>query len=608
MCGIFGYLGTQDSVDLSIKGLKKLEYRGYDSSGIAGLKDGKLFFCKEVGKVSEMEKKIRNQKVQLEVAIAHTRWATHGKPSEVNAHPHYDSDETLAVVHNGIIENFEAIRNRLKSTGVEFHSDTDTEVIAQLVASYYKGDILKAVQAVLPELKGSFAIALVHKDYPGQVIVAAQESPLAIGVGNGETFIASDTHAFLLHTRNVIFLENSEVAVVKPDSVQVFDATTAQIMKQMQVLEGDAQEVEKGQYEHFMLKEIFEQPQTIKNALLSRYVEEEGSAFFEGLEAHKDTLRNAERVVMIGCGTSWHAGCIAASMIEEYARIPVTVEVASELRYKNPIVPKNTVAIAISQSGETADTLAAVKEYREKGAFIIGLCNVHGSTLVREAESSIILRAGAEIGVASTKAFTSQLVVLTLLSVYFSRMRDMGKVKGAIFIDALRRLPQQVQQVLDQEKSIQALAKQYSHFDNFFYLGRRYMFPCALEGALKLKEIAYINAVGYPSGELKHGPIALVSENFPTVALCANKHTYDKLLSNLKEVQARSGPIIAVAHEGALGLETIADDILWVPDTIDELAPILSSVALQIFAYHVAKERGAEIDQPRNLAKSVTVE
>ncbi len=608
MCGIFAYVGMQNSVDLSIQALKKLEYRGYDSAGIAGLKNGKLFFCKEVGKVSEMEKKVKEQKLDLDIAIAHTRWATHGKPSEQNAHPHYDSNETLAVVHNGIIENFESIRNRLIEKGIHFHSETDTEVIAQLLAENYKGDILKAVQATLPELQGSFALALIHKDFPNQVIVAAQESPLAIGVGNGETFIASDTHAFLLHTRKVIFLGNSEVAVVKSDSVQVFDVTTTQIMKQIQILEGDAREVEKGDFEHFMLKEIFEQPQTVKNALLSRYVEEEGSAFFEELEEHKDILRNAERIVMIGCGTSWHAGCIAAGIIEEHARIPVAVEVASELRYKNPIVPKNTIAIAISQSGETADTLAAVKEYQEKGAFVIGLCNVHGSTLVREAQSSVILRAGAEIGVASTKAFTSQLVVLTLLSLYFARMRDMGKVQGKIFIDALKQLPQMVQKVLDQEKYIESVAKRYSHFDNFFYLGRRYMYPCALEGALKLKEIAYINAVGYPSGELKHGPIALVSENFPSVALCANKHTYDKLLSNLREVQARSGPILAVAFEGAQGIKTIADDILWVPDTIDELAPILSSVALQIFEYYVAKERGAEIDQPRNLAKSVTVE
>lgn len=606
MCGIFGYVGLRNGAKIAIEGLKRLEYRGYDSSGIAGIIDGKIFYGKEVGKISILEQKLAD--VVLSCAIAQTRWATHGKPTRINAHPHFDSKHSLAIVHNGIIENHSALRSMLQAKGVVFVSDTDSEVIAHLVADFYEGDILKAVQQAFPLLKGSFAVALVHCDFPDQIIAIAHEMPLAIGIGKHENFLASDPHAFGMYAREVVFLSDGEVAVITPDGFEIYDATMAPVTKKTKMLIHQAEEMSKGRFQHYTLKEIHEQPQTIRAALLSRCLEDYGTAIFDDLLFDTTDLMAVERILIVACGTSWHAGYVGSYLFEDKVRIPTQVEIASEFRYKNPVVLPGTLVIAISQSGETADTLAAVRELRAKGAMILSLCNVHESSLARESDSCLFLRAGMEVGVCSTKAFTSQVVVLSLFALLMARMRNLSKAEGQSFLQALKNLPDQVQLVLDQAEKIEAIAKKYAHYQNFFFLGRQYMFPAALEGALKLKEIAYINANGYPAGEMKHGPIALINESCPTVALCANKTTLDKIESNLMEIKARNGKIIAIAEEGVEGLAKIADELICVPKTIDELAVIPSTIVTQLFAYYVAKERGAEIDQPRNLAKSVTVE
>lgn len=609
MCGIFGYVGKQNPIKMTLAGLKKLEYRGYDSAGIAGVQDKQIFYCKEVGKIAALEQEVTKHQVHVEGAIAQTRWATHGKPSKVNAHPHFDSKKSLALVHNGIIENYEALRNELKAKGVNFISETDTEVIAHLVSDFYEGDILKAVQQTVPLLKGAFAFALVHRDFPGQIIAVAHKAPLVIGIGAEEAFISSDSNALAAHTREVVFLADAEIAVIRADHLEIYDTSHALITKKSEQLAHHADDVSKGAFAHYTLKEIHEQPQSIRNALLARMLEDYGTATFEELTFPLNELLAVERVLILACGTSWHAGYVASYLLEDKARIPVQVEISSEFRYKNPVIPPGTLVIAISQSGETADTIAAVRELKAKGSKILSLCNVYGSTLAREADACIFLKAGPEIGVCSTKAFTSQLTVLALLSLLLARMRNMSKQEGQQFLEALKKLPSQVQTILDRSSEVAAVAKKYAHFENFFFLGRHAMFPTSLEGALKLKEISYINANGYPAGEMKHGPIALINEDCPTVALCANKFTFDKLISNLMEVKARNGQIIAIVEEdNAPALKGIVDEILTIPNTLDELAPILSTIVTQLLAYYIALHRGADIDQPRNLAKSVTVE
>jgi glucosamine--fructose-6-phosphate aminotransferase (isomerizing) len=608
MCGIFGYIGPKNAVDMVIGGLKKLEYRGYDSAGLAGISDGRIVFCKEVGKVSALEEEVKPKHFDLHVAIAQTRWATHGRPTVANAHPHFNGDHTLALVHNGIVENHEQLREMLKKQGVTFVSDTDTEVVAHLISSYYHGDILDAIRSAIALLRGSYALTIIHKDYPDQIFAVTHESPLVIGMGKGESFISSDSNSFAAYTRTVVYLANGEIAIVKKDHFEVYNAELEQVDKEARKLSEDVMSAEKGDYEHYTLKEIFEQSETIKYAMLSRVDEEYGTAFFEDLHIDLRTLQAVERILILGCGTSWNAGYVAAYMLEERARIPVQVEISSEFRYKNPIIRPNTLVIAISQSGETADTIAAVRELKAKGARIIALCNVPESTLSREADSVLFLRAGPEIGVCSTKAFTSQLVVLSLFTLLMARMKHMDKAEGIKFINALRALPEQVLQVLALSTRIEEISKKYAKYDNFFFLGRGAMYPTAMEGALKLKEISYINANGYPAGEMKHGPIALINENCPTVALCANENTFDKILSNLNEVKARNGKIIAVVMKGSEGIDALADDVIIIPHTTDDLAPILATVVTQLFAYYVALDRGADIDQPRNLAKSVTVE
>lgn len=607
MCGIFGYIGKRNPVTTAIEGLKRLEYRGYDSAGFAAVQDGKIVYCKKVGKVSALEAEVENRTWNVPAAISQTRWATHGKVTEVNAHPHFDADHSLALVHNGIVENHDVLRKRLKESGIRFVSDTDSEVIAHLIASHYQGDILAAVQAAVKQLVGAYAIALVHRDFPDQIIAVAHEAPLVIGIGHHEAFVASDPHAFAFYTRQAIYLSDSEIAIIKTDSQQVY-STEAPVSKAFHILEKNFSEASKGEYEHYTLKEIHEQPQTIRNALLSRFLPEFGNAIFDELTFSDSELMEVERILILGCGTSFHAGFVASYMLEEIARIPVQVEISSEFRYKNPIIPPRTLVIAISQSGETADTIAAVKEVKAKGAKVLALCNVHGSTLARDADCTIYLKAGAEIGVCSTKAFTSQVVVLSLITLLLARMRHMSKSQGQQFLEKLLKLPQQVEEVLKHTASIEEKARKYAHYDNFFYIGRRYMYPTSLEGALKLKEISYINANGYPAGEIKHGPIALIGEDCPTIALCADHLTYDKLLSNLMEIKARNGKVFAIAVKKDPHLEEIVDDIIYVPASGDEFGVIPVTVANQLLAYYIAKFRGAEIDQPRNLAKSVTVE
>ncbi len=611
MCGIFGYIGPRNPVKVCLTGLKHLEYRGYDSAGIAGIIEGRILSCKALGKIYSLETVLEEQEpLELDLAIAHTRWATHGKPSKENAHPHFDEQETVAVVHNGIIENHFALREMLKAAGKKFYSDTDTEVIAQLIAHYYEGEILPAVQKALSHLRGFWGIAVIHKNHPNQIVAAARENPIAIGLNTAraEAFVSSDANAFGESNLDVMFLQSDEIALVSPEKIEVFDQSFSLVQRNTEKLENDAVTISKNGYPHFMLKEIFEQPQTIQQAFHNRLIPDFGTAEFENLTFTSSELLAVRRIIILACGTSWHAGQIAASLLEDKARIPTQAEIASEFRYKNPIVSEDTLVIAISQSGETLDTIAAIREVKSKGAKVLGICNVRNSTLTREADCTLYLRAGPEISVCSTKAFTSQLTVLSLFTLMMARLRHMSKEEGQAFLSEIQSLPEKVEQILHQSEAIKAIAKKYARFDNVFFLGRHYMFTTSLESALKLKEISYINAQGYPAGEMKHGPIALVDPNLAVIGMCGNKHTLEKLLSNLMEIKARGGPILAFAPEGALEVERVANDVLWLPPICDELASIPYSVASQLLAYYIALERGTDIDQPRNLAKSVTVE
>lgn len=611
MCGIFGYIGPDNSAIICLEGLKKLEYRGYDSAGLVGIAEGKLHFWKEVGKVSALEQAIeQSSPVKLSLAVAHTRWATHGKPSRENAHPHFDQNCKVAVVHNGIIENHRALRDMLKSQGVQFRSETDTEVIAQLIAHFYEGDIAAATQKALGLMQGFWGLAIVHQDHPDTIIAASKENPLSIAFNpsTSEAFLSSDPNAFHSSELDVLFLRSNELAVVQADKVEVFDSTSAPVAKTLEKIGLENFSRSKGNFEHFMLKEIFEQPETLQQALHNRFIEEFGTVEFENFGLTPQDLQSVRRILILGCGTSWHAGLIGSFLFEEKARIPSQVEIASEFRYKNPIVSENTLVVAISQSGETLDTIAAVREVKQKGSKILAICNVRNSTLTREADASIFLRAGPEISVCSTKAFTSQLTILSLLALLMGRQRHLSKEEGQQHLSDLRSLPSLVEQVLAQSERIAEVARRYSQYKHFFFLGRHYMHPTSLEAALKLKEISYLNATGYAAGEMKHGPIALVDEELPIIGLCGNNRSLDKILSNLTEMKARGAPILAFAFEETPEIESIADDVIYLPYCPDELAPIPFSVATQLFAYYVAKERGTEIDQPRNLAKSVTVE
>jgi len=608
MCGIVGYVGSRDAVPLLMEGLKRLEYRGYDSAGIAVVDGDRVRCQKRKGKIAALEEMVKKNPLSSTIGIAHTRWATHGVPSSQNAHPHLDCASRIALVHNGIIENYSELRETLISRGHTFRTDTDTEVLAHLVEHYFEGDLGRAVRKALKGVVGAYGLAVISSDDPDKLVVARNGSPLIIGVGDDEYIVASDVSAIVDHTRQVIYLKDKEISVLSRDTLTTMTINKEPVTPEVEEILWDIDTIEKGGFPHFMLKEIYEQPETIRNAMRGRLMEEGGTVRFGGLLPFKEELQRVKNIIMTACGTSWHAALIGEYMIEEYARIPVEVEYASEFRYRNPIVEDGTLVVAISQSGETADTLAAMREAQQQGAKALGIINVVGSTIARECDGGIYIHAGPEIGVASTKAFTSQVTALALFTLLLGRMRGMSRDEGRGVIRALTAVPDEVQRILDCGEQVKDIASRFCRQNNFLYLGRGYNFPVALEGALKLKEISYIHAEGYPAAEMKHGPIALIDENMPVVFVATLDSVRDKVMSNIAEVKARRGAVIAIANEGDTEIERQVDDVIFIPKTLELLTPILAVIPLQLLAYHMAVLRGCDVDQPRNLAKSVTVE
>ena len=608
MCGIVGYVGPKQASPILIDGLRRMEYRGYDSAGVAVLNGGDIKIRKAAGKLAALVDKLRTETPSGTVGIGHTRWATHGAPTTPNAHPHLDQKGRIAVIHNGIIENSAAIRKALEKRGHLFKSETDTEVLAHLIGAYYEGNLEQAVAGALWDIDGAYGIAVISADEPDTLVAARNGSPLLVGVGDGEYFVASDASAILEHTRSVVYLDDGEMAVLTRDGYRVRNLTDTHVDKPVNQIEWDLATIERGGFSHFMLKEIFEQPESLTNTVRGHLLEEEGSARLRGLNMGDEEINRVNRVIITACGTSWHAGLIGEYIFEEMARIPCEVEYASEFRYRNPIVDENTLVIAVSQSGETADTLAAIREARRRGARTIGLVNVVGSTIAREVQGGLYLRAGPEIGVASTKAFNSQVAALAMVALKMARLRTLSVLQGRQLIQALQALPAQIRTVLDRAPEVEKLADRFATAHNALYLGRGVNFPVALEGALKLKEISYIHAEGYPAAEMKHGPIALIDENMPVVFIAPRDGVHGKIMSNIEEVKARGGKVIAIVTEGDAEISRLADAVFPIPATHDLLTPMLASVPLQLFAYYVAVRRGCNVDQPRNLAKSVTVE
>jgi len=610
MCGIVGYVGNKNCVPILLQGLKRLEYRGYDSAGIGIIQEHKSVVIKSKGKVSLLEEKVNELSLSSNIGIGHTRWATHGIPNEQNAHPHTNADKTLFIIHNGIIENFQVLKNGLISLGYKFDSDTDSEVFAHLIDSFLaKGyNLSKSVQMALNEVDGTYGLAVIYSKEPDKIIAARKGSPLVIGLGNGENFIASDVSPLLAYTKNVIYLDDGEFAEIYKDSYLVKTIADEQIEKEIHEIDMSLDEIDKSGYAHFMLKEIMEQPESVRNSMRGRLLVEEGSAKLGGLTDVLDRLVNSKRIVISACGTSWHAALVGEYMLEQYARIPVEVEYASEFRYRNPLLSGEDSILFISQSGETADTLAALREAKNRGALALGICNVVGSTIARESTSGVYIHAGPEIGVASTKAFTSQLVVLALITLLISKRRGLKASECKKIAESLIEIPSKIEKILKLNEGIERLADEFKESRNFLYLGRGYNFPVALEGALKLKEISYIHAEGYPAAEMKHGPIALIDEDMPVVFIAPKDSTYEKILSNIQEVRARGGRIIAVADSEDQEIDELVDFTIKIPRTIEILTPILTSIPLQLLAYHIAVKKGLDVDQPRNLAKSVTVE
>lgn len=615
MCGIFGCVTEKDAQEIILGGLKKLEYRGYDSAGVAALKADSIVVSKSVGKIRELEKQLKRHPLTGNCMIGHTRWATHGVPCETNAHPHLGWRSRVAIVHNGIIENYDQIKTKLKAEGVPFVSDTDTEVVANLFEELYDGNIRSTFEKVIAEIRGAYALAVLHVDHPGVIFAYAKSSPLILGWNEGKSkdllpgcVVASDLHACAGLCNQVMFLREGELAALSINGPSVEDLNGHPVLLRPEAVGMDVESASKGSFEHYMLKEIFEQPDVLRACMSSRYDEETFSGVFNEIKLQSHVLHRIRRIQILACGSSWHAGLSGANMIEQWARIPCNVEISSEFRYQNPIILDDTLVIAISQSGETADTLAAVRELRPKGVHVIGLCNVPGSTLERETDACIQLRCGPEVSVASTKAFTAQVTVLALFALMLARIRDMDKETGRLILQSIKKLPHQVEMILSQYKSLVAIASKYTRFESFFFIGRRFMVPIAYEGALKLKEVSYVNASGYPAGELKHGAIALIHPDCPTIALCACEQVEEKMFSNMAEIKARNGKIFAISQEGARALEAVADDVFYHPSNLDPLNTILSTVVCQIFAYAMACSRGLDVDQPRNLAKSVTVE
>lgn len=612
MCGIVGYIGTKEAFPIIIKGLKRLEYRGYDSAGIA-LLNGDMTVFKKAGKVVDLEQVVDNTKTHANIGIGHTRWATHGEPNDTNAHPHISQSGDLAVIHNGIIENYAPIKEMLQKRGYTFHSDTDTEVLVNLIEEVQKKEqttLDNAVRIALNEVVGAYAIVVLNKNNPDQLIAARKGSPLVIGIGEDEFFIASDASPIIEYTKNVVYLDEQEYAVINRDGTYSI-RTLGNVEKspEIQELEFSIETIEKGGFEHFMLKEIYEQPKAIEDSLRGRMNATQGWIKMGGLNEYMNRIDNAERFIITACGTSWHSGLIGEYLIEDLARVPVEVEYASEFRYRNPIITENDVVIAISQSGETADTLAAIELAKERQALIYGICNVIGSSIARAANAGSYTHAGPEIGVASTKAFSTQVSLITLIALRLAQIKGTlptSKLRSLLY--ELENIPKKIEETLQLDAQIKEIAAIYKDASNFLYLGRGYNFPVALEGALKLKEISYIHAEGYPAAEMKHGPIALIDENMPVVFLATNQSAYEKIVSNVQEVKARKGKIIAVVHKGDTQIRALADHIIEVPETEEILSPLVTIVPLQLLAYHIAIMRGCNVDQPRNLAKSVTVE
>ncbi len=612
MCGIVGYVGAEEAGPILLEGLRRLEYRGYDSAGIAVVsEDGTLGTVKRAGKLCELEGAARADMPPGTVGIGHTRWATHGSPNEANAHPHLTETGDVALVHNGIIENSSVLRRKLLELGHAFSSETDTEVVAHLVEEAFEENqtLEDAVAAALLQVEGTYGIAVVSSRDPGKVVVARNGSPLLLGIGEDGTYlVGSDAAAVVSHTREVVYLDDGDYAVLNRDGYRTFHLERGAVSRRVHEVTWDLEAIEKGGYAHFMLKEIHEQPSSLRDVMRGRLLEEEGDARLGGVTLSDEELAAVERIVITACGTSWHAGLIGEYMLEELARIPVDVEYASEFRYRNPVLEDGTLVMAISQSGETADTLAALREARNRGVGTMGIVNVVGSTIARETDFGIYLHAGPEIGVASTKAFTSQIVALALFTLYLGRRRNLSILEGRNLVQALRQLPGQVEEVLGLEDELLELARRFEDAPNFLYLGRGYQFPVALEGALKLKEVSYIHAEGYPAAEMKHGPIALIDEQMPVVVLAPRDPVYHKVVSNIEEVKARDGRVIAVVSDGTDELRGKVDHLIRVPQTVPALQPVLSTIPLQLLAYHIAVLRGCDVDQPRNLAKSVTVE
>ncbi len=608
MCGIIGYIGRRSAPDIIIESLRRLEYRGYDSAGLVTITNGKFELRKKTGRINDLAGLLKKQPAHGQIGIGHTRWATHGAPTDANAHPHLDQSGKIALVHNGVIENYQLLKEKLQTKGHTFTSQTDTEILAHLVGEYYKGDLTEAVRLALKEVVGTYGIAVIHVDHPESIVGARRGSPLLLGVGRDENFLASDVSAIIAHTRRVVYLNDFEIVTLTADDFQISTIESATVTPQVREVEFAAEEVERGKYPHFMLKEIFEQPRVVENSIRGRISHDECTARLGGLNITPAELRAVDRIILIACGTALHAGMVGKYLIEDLARIPTETDYASEFRYRNSPIDKHTLVFAISQSGETIDTLAAIRECRRKGHKTLGIVNVVGSTIAREVDGGTYMHAGPEIGVAATKTFVSQVTIMALLAVLLGRMRHMASTRGTEVLKELETIPGKIDRILKQSDAIAVIAKKYCEANNFLFLARQYNFPIALEGALKLKEISYIHAEGYPAAEMKHGPIALVEPRTPSVFIAPRNSVYDKTMANIEEVKARKGPVIVVASEGDAEIVKKTDAAIFIPDTLECLQPLLTVIPLQLLAYHIAVLRGCDVDKPRNLAKSVTVE
>lgn len=609
MCGIIGYLGKQNALPIIIDGLRRLEYRGYDSAGLVIFNENKFKNIKAVGRLESLEKKLEGFSFDGNCAIGHTRWATHGQPSLNNAHPHHDCKRKIWLVHNGIIENYKELKDKLEKKGHKFKSETDTEIIAHLIEEYSdKKPLEESVRLALKKIQGTYGLAVVSKQDPNKIVVARNSSPLLVGVGDDEYLVASDASAVVAYTKKVIYLNDGEIGVISPGQFRIFNLNRKEIKREVNQIDWDIDKVQKKGYKHFMLKEIFEQPESIENSLRGRLIVDKGLVKLGGLEGIEDKLRKIKRLIIVACGTASYAAMIGEYMLEEYAGLSTEVDIASEFRYRKPILDKNTALLVISQSGETADTLAALEEVKRKGILTLGIVNAVGSTIARQTEAGIYNHIGPEVAVASTKAFTSQLTILALLTILLGRQRDMSLVMGQRIVEQIKKLPSYIKEILESAPEIKKIARKYTGYKNFLYLGRKYNYPIALEGSLKLKECSYIHSEGYSSGEMKHGAIAMIDKNFPCICIAPSDSVYNKVISNIEEIKARQGRVLVIATKGNRGIKKIADDVIYIPKTLEMLTPIISVVPFQLFAYYVSDLLKRDPDKPRNLAKSVTVE